>query len=112
MKYTAIISFIFFIGTMSVNAQQQKSTQGNQNAGVQEIVRIVPQLLPQALRDSINNHDVDKKAEITSSEQMSKDGNLIYRVNFLKDKKTWSKLYDANGRHIDESKEEYLFIRL
>jgi len=90
----------------SVSAQQKTTPPPEQKAGVQDVVRVVPELLPQAIRDSIDQHPVEQHAEITSADQMSKDGDLIYRVNFLKDEKTWSKTYDVNGRHLDEGRKE------
>jgi len=106
MKHVCLLlTMVIFI--MNTGLAQQKTTPPpNQKAGVQDINRIVPELLPQAIRDSINQHPVDKNAELTSAEEMSKDGNLVYKVNFLKDDKTWSKTYDVEGRHLDEGRIE------
>lgn len=106
MKYSFVLIITFLLGFSAVSAQQGTTLSPERSAGVQEVVRIVPELLPQAIRDSISSHPIEKKAEVTSAEQMSKAGNLIYRVNFLKDNKTWSKTYDVNGRHLDEGRKE------
>jgi len=100
-----LLTLIIF--TISPGLAQQKTTlPPNQKSGVQDIIRVVPELLPQAIRDSIDHHPVDKNAELTSAEEISKDGNLVYKVYFLKDEKTWSKTYDIEGRHLDKVRRE------
>ena len=106
MKLLNIFCTLIILSVTVSLAQQKTTPPPEQKAGVQDVVRVVPELLPQAIRDSINNHPVDKDAELTSAEQLSQDGHLRYRVNFLKNEKTWSKTYDAEGRHIDDGRRE------
>lgn len=106
MKFILLILTVILIMVSSATAQQKTTPPPEQKAGVQDVVRVVPELLPQAIRDSINQDPVDKDAEITSADQMSKGGNLIYKVNFHKGEETWSKTYDVNGRHLDEGRKE------
>jgi len=108
MRYFKTLTAIIFICSLSVTvtAQQKTTPPPEQRSGVQDVIRVVPELLPQAIRDSINMHPVDKNAEITSADQMSKNGNLVYKVNFLKDEETWSKTYDVEGRNIYKDEEQ------
>lgn len=106
MRINLILSALLFMSITPLLAQQSGDPYPNRNRSVQDITRIVPELLPQAIRDSISNDPTDRKAEVTSAEEISKQGKLIYKVTFLKNNETWSKSYDENGRHIDEGKKE------
>ena len=114
MKKLLLFCLVFTMaGLATVNAQQKTTPPPEQNEGVQEVIGIAPQMLPQAVRDSIDHHMEDKDARITSAREMTQAGSLIYQVNFEKDGKTWPKKYDEQGRHIDENyKREEIIYRL
>ena len=104
MKKHILLSLVLIIvGFTTVNAQQKTTPPPEQKEGVQDVISVAPQMLPQAVRDSIEHHVEDKNARITSAREMSQAGRLIYEVNFEKDGKTWSKKFDDQGRHIDDS---------
>lgn len=110
-KQLILILLLIVMGLTTVHAQRKTTPPPEQKSGVQDVTSVVPEMLPRAIRDSIEKHPTDSQAEITSANEMSKDGDLVYEVNFLKDDKTWSKKYDVQGRHIDNSirREEFSF---
>ena len=104
MKKPFLFCLVFMmVGLATVNAQQKTTPPPKQKEGVQNVVSVAPQMLPQAIRDSIDHHMVDRDALITSAREMTQAGDLIYEVNFEKDGQTWSKKYDDQGRHIDDN---------
>jgi len=111
MKKLMLICALGVFGLTSVNAQQttqqqQQQTQQQQRTQTQqqEGTRVAPENLPQPVRDAISKHRDDKDARIVSANQKTKDGQLMYELNFQKDDKTYTKKYDARGNEIDKDK--------
>lgn len=102
-KYFLLV-LMGFMAFSEVNGQQKSNSSNDLTSGVQDISRIAPQMLPRSIRDSIEIHITDREAEITIVNEMSKDGKLIYEVNFLKDENTWSKIYNDQGHLIKNEK--------
>ncbi|KEO75390.1 hypothetical protein [Anditalea andensis] len=98
MKYWILIFFFNLILGVSAIAQQDTISR------IQQVTRIAPQLLPQSIRDAIENDHNDKQAELTSAEEISQNGQLLYRVNFIKDDEPYSITYDINGQNINKKK--------
>lgn len=110
-----LIAVFGVFGYSSVNAQQttpppqqqQQQTQQQQQRGTQtqqQGTRVAPENLPQPVRDAISEHRDDKDARITSANQKTEDGRLVYELNFQKDDKTYTKKYDAQGNEIDKDR--------
>jgi len=107
-----LICALGVFGLTSVNAQQttpppqqqQQQTQQQQQRTQQEGTRVAPENLPQPVRDAISKHRDDKDARIVSANQRTKDGKLMYELNFQKDDKTYTKKYDAQGNEVDKDK--------
>jgi len=111
MKKLMLICALGVFGLTSVNAQQttpppqqQQQTQQQRTQTQQEGTRVAPENLPQPVRDAISKHRDDKDARIVSANQRTKDGKLMYELNFQKDDKTYTKKYDAQGNEVDKDK--------
>lgn len=109
MKKLMLICALGVFGLTAVNAQQTtpppaQQQQTQQQRAQEEGTRVAPENLPQPVRDAISKHTDDKDARIVSATQKTKDGKLMYELNFQKDDKTYSKKYDAQGNEIDKDK--------
>ena len=105
-----LICALGVFGLTSVNAQQttpppqQQQQQQQQRGQMQEGTRIAPDQLPQQIRDAISEHKDDKDARVVSANQKTEEGELRYDVTFMKDDRTYTKTYDAQGNEVDKDK--------
>lgn len=109
MKKLMLIAAFGVFGLSSVYAQQTTTPQQQQTQQQRtqdQGTRVAPENLPQPVRDAISEHRDDKDARITSANQKTKDGRLMYELNFQKDDKSYTKKYDAQGNEIDKDKKD------
>lgn len=85
---------------------QTQTGQAAQRTALEGARRMETRDMPRNIRNTIDQSDEDRGAEVTSIQRGTRGGQDNYDITFRKDDRTWTRSYDKDGKMIPERRDD------